>query len=322
MLRLSPALSLALALSAWCAPALAQEAAADALFDSARAAMTKGDYANACEQFRASDKLDPAVGTELNLAECEEKRGRLASAWELYRTVADKLSESDERLGLARSRIQALAPRVPRVALSLAANAPKNCTIRAGSLEIGAAALGVGLPLDPGAHEFVVSAPGFESRAFQIQLAEGEARALEVEPGNAVSNLKPATRPASSSTTNPPATTTGNHSSKRTLGFALGGVGIVSLGVGAVSGALMLNKKHTVADECHADKSCSSAGLSAAQSGRTLEMISNVAWIAGAATLAAGAYFVLTGSSSAEPSTALGLTPNPTGGQVSLSRSF
>src|SRR5260221_14649709 len=88
--------------------ARAQQAAADALFDSARASMAKGDFAAACEQFRASDKLDPAVGTELNLADCEEKRGHLASAWELYRTVEEQLSEKDERLALAHTRAQAL----------------------------------------------------------------------------------------------------------------------------------------------------------------------------------------------------------------------
>src|SRR3954469_19109418 len=95
--------------------AKAQQAAADALFDSARAAMDKGDFDAACEQFRASDKLDAAVGTELNLADCEEKRGHLASAWELYRAAAEKLADRDERLALARSRIRALAPRLPKL---------------------------------------------------------------------------------------------------------------------------------------------------------------------------------------------------------------
>jgi hypothetical protein len=86
--------------------------------------MVKGDLGAACEQFRASDKLDPAVGTELNLADCEEKRGRLASAWELYRTVADKLADNDERFAFARSHAQALKPRMPTLTLTLEADAP------------------------------------------------------------------------------------------------------------------------------------------------------------------------------------------------------
>ena len=81
--------------------AAAQEAAADALFDSARTAMARRDFDRACEQFRASDKLDPAAGTELNWADCEEKRGHLASAWELFRMVEEKLNPSDERVPVA-----------------------------------------------------------------------------------------------------------------------------------------------------------------------------------------------------------------------------
>src|SRR4051812_11420178 len=108
-------LPLMIALLAAAGPAHAQEAAADALFDSARTALAKGDFERACEQFRASDKLDPAPGTELNLADCEEKRGRLASAWELFRTVEEKLSANDERLPVAHGRALALEARVPRL---------------------------------------------------------------------------------------------------------------------------------------------------------------------------------------------------------------
>src|ERR1700712_1639874 len=115
----------------------AQAAAADALFDSARTAMAKGDFAAACEQFRASDKLDPALGTELNLAECEEQRGHLASAWALYRTAGEQLAEKDERLALAHARASALERRVPKLTLSLAPGAPKGTSVRDGSVELG-----------------------------------------------------------------------------------------------------------------------------------------------------------------------------------------
>jgi hypothetical protein len=55
-------------------------AAAEALFEQARAAMAAGSYDIACARFRDSDKLDPAVGTRFNLADCEERRGRVATA--------------------------------------------------------------------------------------------------------------------------------------------------------------------------------------------------------------------------------------------------
>jgi hypothetical protein len=286
--------------------------------------MAKGDLAAACEQFRASDKLDPAVGTELNLADCEEQRGHLASAWELYRTVTEKLTQSDDRLAFARQRTQALEPRLPKLTLILAQAAPKNSTVRDGNIELGSAAFGVALPLDPGTHEFVVSAPAFESRSFQLQLAEGEARSLTVTPGNAQVAAPQAVIPVVASTPNKPNVPDENAggSSRRTFGLVIGGVGLAGLGVGAIAGLSSIAKQHTVQAQCQPDKSCTSAGLSAAHSGRTLEMVSNVGWIVGAGALGVGAYFLLTSGSTKEPSTSVALASDATGAQLSLRRSF
>ncbi len=306
----------------------AQAAAADALFESARAAMSKGDYPSACEQFRASDKLDPAVGTELNLADCEEKRGRLASAWELYRAVSEKLSESDPRLSLARDHARALAPRVPKLTLVLAENAPKNSAVRDGDVELGSAAFGVALPLDPGAHDLVVSALGRESRTYHVLLAEGQAQTLNVEPAAASVAVAPAnvtSAPVSAAKTAlvaPRAAPDSTGSSKRAAGFVIGGVGVVGLGVGATFGALMLSKKHTVDANCNPDKSCNAAGVDAAHSAHTFQVVSNVGWIAGAAALGVGAVLVLTSGGSERPATTLALAPTPAGAQFSLKRSF
>ncbi len=300
----------------------AQEAAADALFDSARTAMAKGDFTRACEQFRASDKLDPAPGTELNLADCEEKRGRLASAWELFRTVEEKLAANDERLPVAHARALALRARVPRLTLTLAPGAPPGSTVRDGNVELGAATFGLPLPMDPGAHELLVSAPGFAPRAFPLQLAEAENRTLVVSPGAPTRSAVPAPAPPAPLAPSPPREVPSSHSSTRTLGFVLGGVGIAGLGLGAVAGGLMLGKKSAVNDGCHLDKSCSDAGLAAAHSARTLEIVSNVGWVVGAAALGAGAYFLLSSGPSSKPSTALALAPTPSGGQFSFTRSW
>lgn len=310
-------LPLCFALLALPGRAHAQQAAADALFDSARAAMAKGAFAAACEQFRASDKLDPAVGTELNLADCEEQRGHLASAWELYRTVAEKLPETDERLPFARARVASLAARLPRLTLELAPGAPKDCTVRDGQVELGSAVFGIALPVEPGAHELIVSAPGFGSRAFQVQLGEGQAQTLIVSPGN-----PRGVAPAANPTPPPPAAVEPGPVSHSRLGFALGGVGVAGLGLGAVAGLIVLGKQHTVNDECHPDKSCTSAGVAAASSGHTWQVASNVGWVVGAAALGAGAYLLLTSGPSAKPNTSLSLSSTVAGARVSLNRSW
>src|SRR5690606_6144737 len=86
----------------------ANVAAAEALFESGHEAMSGGDYDTACARFAESNRLDPAVGSLLNLAICEEKRGRLATAWQLYKRVMSELAAGDDRYPIAQRRASAL----------------------------------------------------------------------------------------------------------------------------------------------------------------------------------------------------------------------
>src|SRR5690242_7148142 len=89
--------------------------AAEALFHDGRAAAQKGDWETACPKFRESQRLDPAAGTLLNLADCEEHRGKVATAWQLFRQVVESLPPTDERVPLAKDRASALEKRLPRL---------------------------------------------------------------------------------------------------------------------------------------------------------------------------------------------------------------
>src|SRR6478736_2091435 len=84
----------------WTAPAGAQEqAAAEALFRSAREAAARGDWVTACDRF------EETPGSVFNLAKCREELGQLASAWKRYGEVIQKLPESDARVGYAKERL-------------------------------------------------------------------------------------------------------------------------------------------------------------------------------------------------------------------------
>lgn len=170
----------AIAIAASPGSAAAQEepdkATAEALFQEARALVGAGHAEQACPKFEASQRLDPGLGTLLNLADCYERVGRTASAWATFReaeALAEKRGEH-ERGKLARERADALAPRLPRILIRVSEQARlPGLVVRRGEVAIDAAAFATAVPIDPGLYEIEASAPG--RRPWQ--------RAVRVGPG-------------------------------------------------------------------------------------------------------------------------------------------
>src|SRR5688572_31408250 len=92
--------------------------------------MAAGSYDIACARFRDSDRLDPAVGTRFNLADCEERRGRIATAWSLFRGVLSELAPDDDRRPIADERAKRLEPRLPKLTLRRTVETPPGVRVR------------------------------------------------------------------------------------------------------------------------------------------------------------------------------------------------
>jgi hypothetical protein len=267
---------------------------AERLFREGRALMEAGDLVHACPKFTESEKIDPAPGTLLSLADCEERARSFVKAREHYQLAASGFPKKDPRRAFAAGRAQALDKRIAHVTLRLPADAPAEASVRNGESIVPRSEMGTPIAVDPGELQVKVSAPGRSDNTLTVTLAEGETKdvACDLGPPEALTAHDAAAA-------NPPAPSPAERDRlasepsdpRRTVAFVLLGVGAASLVVGGVSGLLALSKAGTVKDHCDASYQCDQEGVDAASSGRFLSPLSTVTLIAGAALAGAGAYF-------------------------------
>lgn len=238
--------------SAGAAQTPAEEAAAEALFQQGRELMQAERYAEACEKFAASNRLDPALGTVLNLAACLESDGRLASAWAKFveaGTIATR-EGSAQRAAVARQRAAALEPRLVRVQVNVPERVP-GLRVTIGGRAFPEATWGTPIPIDPGEWEVVAEAPGHISwTRHAIGTEEGavievDVPALEAQPIPDVREAPPPIEPTPAVFEEPrggsPAT------------WVLLGAGVAAIGVGFGLGANASNLWDRAEDRCPAN---------------------------------------------------------------------
>jgi hypothetical protein len=162
-LGLSVAACCTLSAASVSAQSASDSATAQALFDRAKRLMRDGKFAEACSALEESQRVESRSGTALNLADCYEHAGRLASAWSTFLEAARlaKATGNAEREHGARERAAALAPRLSNLVISTpsAASTPGLEIRRDGEL-VGSAQLGLPLPADSGKHTVAAKAPG------------------------------------------------------------------------------------------------------------------------------------------------------------------
>lgn len=326
-------------------------AAAQALFDKGVELLKQEKWSEACPQFEASMKLDPSVGTQVNIARCLEHDGLIARAWAEFKRAK---ALNQETPGAKRKKgvdafvdeaIARLEPRLPWITLRLASTPPGVRVARDG-VELPLEGLGQKMPLDPGKHTFEVSAPGFTTETRSLDAKEGEALELTVE-------LKPAPEPAVEPPGLPPTVPTpptpqpapvpgaapaGGPSALLVAGGVLSGVGALTLAVSAITGGLAASDRGTL-DDLVASETCSESGAvitcdssearAAAQEaidrGQPLALTSTATLFAGAAIAATGLTLIIVGATQAPGSRPqVGVAPLlwSGGGGVSLGGRF
>jgi hypothetical protein len=256
---------------------------ADELFRAGKASMARGDVIRACAQFEESLRYESASGTQLNLADCEQRAGHPARSLALFQAARERLPPGDFRLPFADGRIAALTKEVPEIVVRLRGDAPDGVRLFCDRDELG---LGVASRVDAGTHAIVVQAPGQAERRTLITLAPGERRLVEIDLAKTESGF--AARPASTEST--------PGSGRRTAAYAAGSIGLVGVAVGVVAGLMTMRAASTYKEHCRAGQ-CDATGLDAASSGRTLEIVSPIGFAVGAIGLGTGAWLWFTAPS-------------------------
>lgn len=137
-------------------------ALAEKLFQDGLKAMETKDYMKACKAFAGSNEADPSPGTLMNLAACEEKQGKVASAWGSYQTAAGMADQrgQKERVVTAREAAAKLEPLLHKLVISFKVPPPEDVVVTRNGVAIPSGALGSDIPIDPGEHAIEVSAKG------------------------------------------------------------------------------------------------------------------------------------------------------------------
>jgi hypothetical protein len=270
------------------------------LFFTARGLMDAGRYSEACGKLAESYRLDPAPGTLLNLAVCNEKIGKTASAWGEFR---DALSEArrmnrPDREKLATEHIAELEPELSYLAIKVpaAVRGIRGLEITRNGIPLQSAAWDTDLPVDPGDVEIIEKAPLYKPKTVHVKVAVMQHASTTAVP----LELAPIERPPLPFWT-----------AKRTWGAGIALTGLAIAGGAAAFGVLALNDKKKSDNNCPTGPfglQCNQTGVDAMNRANTEAWVSNFGIGLAAAGVIVGSYLFFSGGAQEQPPTTIGST--------------
>lgn len=264
------------------------EADAQKLFEDAKSLVRAEKYIEACPKLEESQRLDPALGTQFNLADCYQHIHRNAAAWTLFNEVerSAKAAGKSEREKSARARASALEPAIGRLTITVATES-ESLQITCDGERLPRETWGHPHAVDPGAHAITAAEPGKKSFEARVDVAGGAAATLAIPTLELIPVIVPVTE-APPVARQPEAEK--GLSGRRKLAILVGSVGVVGLGVGSAFGLVSISAHKSATAACATPSPCGSAEgakdwTRATQAGN----ISTVSFIVGGAALATGA---------------------------------
>lgn len=254
-----------------------------------------GRTQDGCAKLELSEGLDPAAGTQINLADCYEKLGKLASAWIEFH----KASVTAQRLGRsewaeqARERARVLEPSVPE--LTVVIDEPvAGLEIRRDGVPMEPSTFKWPVPVDPASYEISAVAPGMLAWSTRVAVDSAAHVILHVPrliirpSGDPLASAHP---PDSVATSRPSAV----GRTQRITGLALGVIGVAWLGVGAALGFTAIADNNRAGHLCPTSPRCTDLeAVTLTSDARRVADASTASFIAGGVFVATGALLYLT----------------------------
>lgn len=269
---------------------------AQELFDQGIKLMGEGKLAEACAKLEASNKAAWAPGTTINLADCYERTGRLASAWAKFLEAEPHFrnrTPPDPRADIAKERAEALYPKLSRLTIDVPAESKvAGLTITRDGDPVDEQQWGTGLPVDPGKHVVEVTASGKKPWKWEADVGAGGATVSVKVP---LLEAAPVTEPSPAADAGMPL--------QRKIAIGVGAAGVVGLAVGGIFGGLTLGKVGDSNKTCVQSASgvhvCDEPGAKLRDEAGGFSTVSTAALIAGGVLAAGGVVLWLTAPSSA-----------------------
>ena len=291
-------------------------AAAQALFEQGKKLMAAGKQADACPKFAESQRLDPGVGTLLNLAACYEASGRYASAWSTF-LEGESAARADNNAGaarVARSRADALTNKLSKLTITVTHPDTPGLEVHRDDTVVGQAQWQLPIPADPGAHHISASAPGRKPWQTEVEL-KGAGTTVEISVPDLVMEPVAAAAPAAA----PPApvaprsgavtTAQGSSGAQRALAISAGVIGVAGVTLGTIFGLQSKSKRDAADSHCNGSNCTDDKGVQLRSQAISAGNLSTISFVVGAAGLAGGAllWFTASPAKQEQPTTQVGL---------------
>jgi hypothetical protein len=247
----------------------------------------------ALTKFRAVANVKMTANVAFNIAECEERLGKLVSALGNYRLAASQAQgdpKSKDVASRVADRIDALDARIPKLTIKRGKGADV-ASIELDGSELGASQLSAATPVDPGSHTVVAKIGDKVYAQDKVILVEKESKTFEVKINAPVAKIEkaPVDEPKIDPVVPPPPPAKSKAPAVAALG--VGGLGVI---LGATFMAVRGGALSDLDKLCGGDTSCPPSAQPTADKGRLFTGLADASFVVGAAGLVTGIVMLAT----------------------------